>query len=298
MNENKTEKKRTLKLKTPMMRGDDVFEFQSFCKKNKFYKGFVDGVFGKKSDTAARHFQSSCGLEIDGIVGGDTWDFISDDAGIENKSLIKHIIITIPHGGEYQIDPISVMEESETIYLQHGKQSVDGKIKEGIWIRKMIEELSCLLYNTSDDKLKNLNIHFIETGPISTTANYRANAVNMLADKLGGDHCCLAIEPHLNAAGDGTEWTKARGHKILHNDKYNAAILADDFDHLMIEHKPISSPSRGSEKRSLSFLNGCDCAAIVAEFDFMDNKEIAFKLEGAEFDHGEMLYKICGELLS
>lgn len=298
MVENKTEKKRTLKLKTPMMRGDDVVEFQTFCKKNKFYKGFVDGVFGKKSDAAARHLQSSCGLEIDGIVGGDTWDFISDDAGIENKSLINHIIITIPHGGEYQIDPISVTEEPEVIYLQHGKQSVDGKIKEGAWIRKMIEELSCLLYNTSDDKLKNLNIHFIETGPISTTANYRANAVNMLADKLGGDHCCLAIEPHLNAAGNGTEWTKARGHKILHNDKYNAAILADDFDHLMIEHKPISSPSRGSEERSLSFLNGCDCAAIVAEFDFMDNKKIAFKLEGAEFDHGEMLYKICGELLS
>jgi peptidoglycan hydrolase-like protein with peptidoglycan-binding domain len=33
----------------------------------------IDGVFGDKTDAAARQFQGKVGLAVDGIVGPDTW---------------------------------------------------------------------------------------------------------------------------------------------------------------------------------------------------------------------------------
>lgn len=63
--------RRTLRLKSPYMKGDDVKECQT--KLSGYSPGTIDGVFGKKTDAAVRAFQKAKGLVVDGIVGAKTW---------------------------------------------------------------------------------------------------------------------------------------------------------------------------------------------------------------------------------
>ena len=57
-----------------MMKGDDV----RMCQDQLQIKGFTevgkaDGVFGSKTELAVSHFQADNGLQVDGIVGPNTW---------------------------------------------------------------------------------------------------------------------------------------------------------------------------------------------------------------------------------
>ena len=38
-----------------------------------FYRGNIDAVFGNGMETAVRSYQKAQGLEIDGIIGKETW---------------------------------------------------------------------------------------------------------------------------------------------------------------------------------------------------------------------------------
>jgi hypothetical protein len=64
---------RTLKLTNPRMQGDDVLILQKRLVELGYVLGTVDGVFGPKTDTAVRAFQSDHGLTSDGMVGQTTW---------------------------------------------------------------------------------------------------------------------------------------------------------------------------------------------------------------------------------
>ena len=69
--------RRTLRLKSPYMKGDDVKECQT--KLSGYSPGTIDGVFGKKTDAAVRAFQKAKGLVVDGIVGAKTWAALDKD---------------------------------------------------------------------------------------------------------------------------------------------------------------------------------------------------------------------------
>ncbi|RYL97863.1 hypothetical protein EWH99_13270 [Sporolactobacillus sp. THM7-7] len=51
---------------------DYVKTLQDQLQKMGFYKGYVDGIFGKLTDQAVRNFQSHQGIQVDGIVGPET----------------------------------------------------------------------------------------------------------------------------------------------------------------------------------------------------------------------------------
>ncbi|MBU4034603.1 MAG: peptidoglycan-binding protein [Proteobacteria bacterium] len=53
--------------------GDDVTRIQKALKDAGFYQGEPDGVFGPQTETALKNFQMKSGLEVDGIVGPETW---------------------------------------------------------------------------------------------------------------------------------------------------------------------------------------------------------------------------------
>jgi peptidoglycan hydrolase-like protein with peptidoglycan-binding domain len=55
------------------MSGADVYAVQTALVKKGFNPGGIDGVYGPKTETAVRAFQSVSGLEVDGIVGPKTW---------------------------------------------------------------------------------------------------------------------------------------------------------------------------------------------------------------------------------
>ncbi|HXF56635.1 MAG TPA: N-acetylmuramoyl-L-alanine amidase [Actinomycetota bacterium] len=63
---------RTLYLRSPYQRGDDVRELQRALNVLGFDAGREDGIFGERTDRAVREFQRNVGLAPDGIVGATT----------------------------------------------------------------------------------------------------------------------------------------------------------------------------------------------------------------------------------
>src|SRR5205807_8442388 len=63
---------RTLYLRNPYFRGDDVRALQRRLSALGFDAGREDGIFGTRCDRALREFQRNVGRDPDGIVGPDT----------------------------------------------------------------------------------------------------------------------------------------------------------------------------------------------------------------------------------
>ncbi|MBM3655884.1 MAG: N-acetylmuramoyl-L-alanine amidase [Actinobacteria bacterium] len=63
---------RSLRLSSPLMRGDDVAALQSRLVEMGFNPGRVDGIYGSQSEVAVKEFQKSVGVKIDGICGAAT----------------------------------------------------------------------------------------------------------------------------------------------------------------------------------------------------------------------------------
>jgi N-acetylmuramoyl-L-alanine amidase len=68
---------RTLYLRSPAFRGDDVRALQRMLNALGFDAGKEDGIFGPRTDRAVREFQRNVASRVDGIVGLDTVNAIS-----------------------------------------------------------------------------------------------------------------------------------------------------------------------------------------------------------------------------
>jgi len=55
------------------MRGPAVVNLQERLRSLGFYKGKIDGVYGKGTETAVKNAQRSFGIKADGVVGSATW---------------------------------------------------------------------------------------------------------------------------------------------------------------------------------------------------------------------------------
>lgn len=59
-------------LQNPLMSGDDIGQWQARMAERGWAIG-VDGVYGPQSEAVCRSFQAEKGLEVDGVVGPNTW---------------------------------------------------------------------------------------------------------------------------------------------------------------------------------------------------------------------------------
>ena len=75
--------RRTLRLKTPYMRDEGRYQDVSLCQTRLAAHGFpcgaVDGIYGPKTEAAARSFQAYSGLDADGICGSKTWAALDEE---------------------------------------------------------------------------------------------------------------------------------------------------------------------------------------------------------------------------
>lgn len=67
----------TVLISYPILRygskGNEVMAWQEFLNANGYPCGIADGIFGKNTERAVKQWQSSHGLNADGIIGPKTW---------------------------------------------------------------------------------------------------------------------------------------------------------------------------------------------------------------------------------
>ena len=82
---------RILKVTSPLMQGDDVKAVQNKLNSLGFNCGTADGYYGNDTKNAVISFQSSKGIDTDGIVGPTTWKllFNSSSNGSDYSRILK-----------------------------------------------------------------------------------------------------------------------------------------------------------------------------------------------------------------
>ena len=62
-------------------RGEEVRQIQKVLKREGYYKGSVDGIYGTGTRNAVKAFQKAVGIPVDGIAGPKTLKFLGLGAG-------------------------------------------------------------------------------------------------------------------------------------------------------------------------------------------------------------------------
>ena len=90
--------------------GNEVKQIQTKLKQWGYYDGIIDGIFGSKTLSAVKNFQSKNGLKVDGIVGSKTLAALGISASSNKNStsnnsnlyLISQVIYGEARGEPYE----------------------------------------------------------------------------------------------------------------------------------------------------------------------------------------------------
>lgn len=167
-------------------------------------------------------------------------------------------------------------------YDTSGKCSPDKSIKEYQYNR----DIAIAVY---DRLLNDPDIHPVLITPEinDISLSERVRRINKYVAKYGSSNCIM-VSIHLNAAGNG-QWMNARGWSIwttkgqnisdkLANVFYNVAIRLFGIDHCrkdMVDGDP-------DYESNFYIIKGANCAAVLTENFFMDNKADVEYLQSAE----------------
>ncbi len=92
--------------------GNEVVQIQKKLKQWGYYNGDVDGIYGSKTRTAVRSFQSKNGLKVDGIAGSQTLRAMgiqsNSDYSSDNNARLLARIINAEARGESYVGQVSV----------------------------------------------------------------------------------------------------------------------------------------------------------------------------------------------
>ena len=150
-----------------------------------------------------------------------------------------------------------------------GKSSVDRSLLEFKWTR----EIADLIIN----KLKSLNIKVIKLVPEESDISLkervlRANNYHKQNKKT------ILISLHCNAAGNGLNWTNAKGWTVWvapnasANSKKLARLLYEEAEKRNLQGNRWV-PNEKYNVKSLAMCRDTNCPAVLTENLFMDNKE-------------------------
>jgi N-acetylmuramoyl-L-alanine amidase len=104
-------------------KGADVAILQSKLKKLSFYKGKVDGIYGRMTEDAVRRFQASQNVLVDGIVGPVTYNFF------KNTELISRM----------EVSRSDIIQLARIIHGEARGESFTGKVAVGAVIINRVE---------------------------------------------------------------------------------------------------------------------------------------------------------------
>ena len=171
-----------------------------------------------------------------------------------------------------------------------GKRSVDGRLREYAYARKVVREVVKRL------KALGVDARILVPEDADIPLGERANRVNAVCDRVGANRVCL-VSVHLNAAGNGKQWMNATGWEAwttkgqTQGDKladclYDAAesMLGGMFPGVLKIRTDMTDGDRDKEE-NWTILYRSKCAAVLTENFFMDNKaDVAWLESDAGFD--------------
>ena len=149
-----------------------------------------------------------------------------------------------------------------------GKRSPDGKFREYLWSRMIIEKLS--------EKLDDAGFCVRETNTSKKEIGLsnRAGVCNMIKGKK------VLISIHSNAAGNGVEWKTATGFSVYTTKGKTksdnvAEVLMNGFIKDFPELKARMDMSDGDKDTEENFtvIQKANCPAVLIEWMFQDNKD-------------------------
>lgn len=152
-----------------------------------------------------------------------------------------------------------------------GKQSPDGRLKEAAYVRllrdKIVDALTDFGFST--------HILVPETFDLPLAA--RVSRVNSLVSQNPNTQYFLT-SLHVNAAGKGKDWMKARGWQCIVSPR--ASALSKELAETYAKNAQEQGlklrkqyPNLGYWTQDLYILNRTKCPAVLTENMFMDNQE-------------------------
>lgn len=152
-----------------------------------------------------------------------------------------------------------------------GKCSPDKRLREYKWARECAELLCAKLKNMGYDAER------IVTEEWDVPLSERCKRVNSICKKHGSKNCLL-VSIHNNAAGADGKWHTAKGWSVFvsKNASARSKILAECLLNQVkiagVEYR-VPAPNQSYWVQNLAICRDTNCAAVLTENLFQDNKE-------------------------
>lgn len=165
-----------------------------------------------------------------------------------------------------------------------GKRSPDGtRVREYAYCRRVAREIAARLACAGH------SVQLVTPENADISLGERCSRVNAICDQVGVKNTLL-VSVHLNAAGDGSQWMKARGWEAWTSRGQTASdSLAESLYKSAEKFLPPGIPVRtdttdGDKDKEADFtiLRRTKCAAVLTENLFQDNEEDVRFLESRE----------------
>ena len=152
-----------------------------------------------------------------------------------------------------------------------GKRSPDGRLREYKYAREIAAEVVKRL------KTMDYNAQLLVTEENDISLGTRCKRANDVCRHFGKTNV-LVVSIHLDAKGIGTSWFDARGFsaRVSPNASAKSKQLASFlFDAAQAEGLKMRSPKPGQKwwAQNLAICRDTNCAAVLTESGFMDNKQ-------------------------
>ena len=185
---------RTLYLRFPWFRGDDVRELQRRLNTLGFDTGKEDGIFGQTTHAAVAEFQRNTGAQVDGIVGLDTIDALD-----RLRPAVEGPSRAVVRETEAVLRPPGTVEGARiAIDAGHGAGDPGNIGPDGL----VEAEVALLLATDLADELRALGAEptILRAADENPTPSERARAANAL-------DAALCVSLHMNAGAPEAEGT-------------------------------------------------------------------------------------------
>lgn len=155
--------------------------------------------------------------------------------------------------------------------MKGAKQSPDGTLKEGVYVREIAK---CVVKELTN---KGYEAFLVVPEDDDIKLSIRCTRVNRECQKYGASNC-LCVSIHCNAAGSDGKWHTANGWSVFiapnasNNSKRLANCLYDVAQSKGLNmRKP--TPNQKYWVQSLAMCRDTKCPAVLTENLFQDNKE-------------------------